>query len=205
MLQTASSISEKLLNMAWLCEISNICFYIFTRLGTFICINGKKRKNSCFSLLFNPCERERSKERKKKVIWAYLWATNLTRFCTTLRHKEIRRIQRRLPLMSPPFDPTYFFAGKVSFNFCLTICYFYTVFASLSKSTSDFFGTTMPQSIYWSSGQNVTWPSCRKLSLLGKFVFLNQVHSVFVVSSAVFSQVLNTMNHYPVYISRRDR
>ena len=180
-----------------------ICFYIFTRLGTFICINGKKEK-----IPASPCclihAKEKGPKKERKKWWAYLWATNLTRFCTILRHKEIRRIQRRLPLMSPPFDPTYFFAGKVSFNFCLTICYFYTVFASLSKSTSDFFGTTMPQSIYWSSGQNVTWPSCRKLSLLGKFVFLNQVHSVFVVSSAVFSQVLNTMNHYPVYISRRD-
>lgn len=69
MLQTASSISEKLLNMAWLCEISNI--YVFTYLPDWVLLSalmGKKEKNSCFSLLFNPCERERSKERKKKVI-----------------------------------------------------------------------------------------------------------------------------------------
>lgn len=68
MLQTASSISEKLLNMAWLCEISNI--YVFTYLPDWVLLSALmgKKKNSCFSLLFNPCERERSKERKKKVI-----------------------------------------------------------------------------------------------------------------------------------------
>lgn len=66
MLQTASSISEKLLNMAWLCEISNICFYIFTRLGTFICINGKKEKipaSPC--CLIHAKEKGPKKERKK--------------------------------------------------------------------------------------------------------------------------------------------
>lgn len=69
MLQTASSISEKLLNMAWLCEISNI--YVFTYLPDWVLLSalmGKKEKIPASPCCFNPCERERSKERKKKVI-----------------------------------------------------------------------------------------------------------------------------------------
>lgn len=66
MLQTASSISEKLLNMAGLCEISNI--YVFTYLPDWVLLSalmGKKKIPASPCCLIHAKEKGPKKERKK--------------------------------------------------------------------------------------------------------------------------------------------
>lgn len=67
MLQTASSISEKFFNMAWLCEISNI--YVFTYLPEWVLLSALMAKKE--KIPASPCclihakEKGPKKERKK--------------------------------------------------------------------------------------------------------------------------------------------